>query len=97
VVITGDLINEPASAAQAAEYKRITAKLDSKIRLFSVPEPRRGNEPTKETLARHRERGGADYLPKPPLPATRFLACNGGSPPASSAAFHCNPHSAHRA
>jgi len=60
VVITGDLINDPASAAQAAEHKRITAKLDSKIRLFSVPGNHDvGNEPTKETLARHRERVGA--------------------------------------
>jgi len=62
VVITGDLINDPASAAQAAEYKRITAKLDPKVRLFSVPGNHHvGNEPTKETLARYRERVGADY------------------------------------
>ena len=58
VVITGDLINE-ANAAQAAEYKRITAKLDPKIRLFSVPGNHDvENEPTKESLARYRERLG---------------------------------------
>jgi 3',5'-cyclic AMP phosphodiesterase CpdA len=34
VIVTGDLINDPSSAA---EYKRITARLDPKIRLFSVP------------------------------------------------------------
>jgi serine/threonine-protein phosphatase CPPED1 len=37
VIVTGDLINDPSSAAQAAEYNRITARLDPKIRLFSVP------------------------------------------------------------
>jgi hypothetical protein len=62
VVITGDLINDPKSSAQAAEYKRITAKLDPKIRLFSVPGNHDvENEPTKESLARYRERLGADY------------------------------------
>src|SRR5689334_18996102 len=37
VVITGDLINKAGDRAQAAEYKRISAKLDPAIRLFSVP------------------------------------------------------------
>ena len=36
-VITGDLINKGGNPAQSAEYKRISAKLDPKIRLFSVP------------------------------------------------------------
>jgi DNA repair exonuclease SbcCD nuclease subunit len=36
VVITGDLINDAKSAAQATEYERISAKLDPKIRLYSV-------------------------------------------------------------
>src|SRR3954468_13558920 len=62
VVITGDLINEASNSAQAAEYKRITAKLDPKIRLFSVAGNHDvGNEPTKESLARYRERNGPDY------------------------------------
>src|SRR5437762_2015274 len=37
VVITGDLTNKAGDAAQIAEYKRIAAKLDPKIRLFSLP------------------------------------------------------------
>jgi 3',5'-cyclic AMP phosphodiesterase CpdA len=37
VVITGDLINEAGNTAQTAEYKRISAKLDPAIRLFSLP------------------------------------------------------------
>jgi 3',5'-cyclic AMP phosphodiesterase CpdA len=62
VVITGDLINDGANAAQAAEYKRITAKLDPSIRLFHVAGNHDvGNEATKETLARYRERNGPDY------------------------------------
>ena len=52
VVITGDLINKGGDPAQAAEYKRISAKLDPKIRLFSVPGNHDvGNEPTPESLA----------------------------------------------
>src|SRR5690242_16544170 len=47
VVITGDLINKPGDAAQAAEYKRIGGKLDPAIRLFSVPGNHDvGNQPT---------------------------------------------------
>jgi predicted phosphodiesterase len=62
VVITGDLINKPTDAAQAAEYKRITAKLDPKIKLFNVAGNHDvGNEPTKESLAQYRERFGPDY------------------------------------
>jgi 3',5'-cyclic AMP phosphodiesterase CpdA len=62
VVVTGDLINDSASAAQAAEYQRIAAKLDSKIRLFNVPGNHDvGNEPTAETLALYRKRFGPDY------------------------------------
>ena len=62
VVITGDLINKSDDAAQAAEYKRITAKLNPKIKLFSVAGNHDvGNEPTKESLARYRERFGPDY------------------------------------
>jgi predicted phosphodiesterase len=62
VVITGDLIDKPGDGAQAAEYKRITAKLNPKIKLFSVAGNHDvGNEPTQESLARYRERFGADY------------------------------------
>ena len=62
VVITGDLINKAGDAAMAAEYKRITSKLDPKIKLYSVPGNHDvGNEPTAESLALYRERFGADY------------------------------------
>ena len=62
VVITGDLVNAGSDAAQAAEYKRIAAKLDPAIKLYSVAGNHDvGNEPTKETLARYRERFGPDY------------------------------------
>jgi 3',5'-cyclic AMP phosphodiesterase CpdA len=62
VVITGDLVNESGNAAQIAEYKRIAAKLDPEIRLFSVPGNHDvQNEPTAESLARYRENFGPDY------------------------------------
>ncbi len=62
VVITGDLINKAGDAAMTAEYKRITAKLDPKIKLFNVAGNHDvGNEPTKESLAQYRERFGPDY------------------------------------
>ena len=52
VVITGDLINESGNAAQTAEYKRIAAKLDPEIKLYSVPGNHDvQNEPTAESLA----------------------------------------------
>ena len=62
VVITGDLINKAGDAAMTAEYKRITAKLDPKIKLFNVAGNHDvGNQPTKESLAQYRERFGPDY------------------------------------
>jgi len=62
VVITGDLINEAGNAAQAAEYQRISGKLDPAIRLFNVAGNHDvENEPTRESLARYRERLGPDY------------------------------------
>jgi 3',5'-cyclic AMP phosphodiesterase CpdA len=62
VVVTGDLINKPGDAAQAAEYHRIAAKLDRSIRLVSVAGNHDvENEPTAESLARYRERFGPDY------------------------------------
>lgn len=62
VVITGDLINKPGDAAQAAEYKRIAAKLDPAIKLYSIPGNHdTGNEPTPASLAAYRERFGPDY------------------------------------
>jgi 3',5'-cyclic AMP phosphodiesterase CpdA len=62
VVITGDLINQAGSAAEAAEYKRITAKLDKRIPLYSMPGNHDvNNEPTRQSLAWYRERFGPDY------------------------------------
>jgi 3',5'-cyclic AMP phosphodiesterase CpdA len=62
VIVTGDLVNNSADEAQVAEYKRIASKLDPAIRLYPVPGNHDvGNEPTKEALARYRERFGADY------------------------------------
>jgi 3',5'-cyclic AMP phosphodiesterase CpdA len=62
VIVTGDLVNKAGDAAQIAEYKRITAKLDRSIRVYSVPGNHDvGNEPTPETLARYREQFGPDY------------------------------------
>jgi 3',5'-cyclic AMP phosphodiesterase CpdA len=62
VVVTGDLINQSTNAAQAAEYKRISAKLDPSIKLYSVPGNHDvGNEPTPESLAAYRKRVGPDY------------------------------------
>lgn len=62
VVVTGDLINRAGDAAQAAEYRRITAKLDAGIPLYSVAGNHDvGNDPTPESLAAYRERFGRDY------------------------------------
>jgi 3',5'-cyclic AMP phosphodiesterase CpdA len=62
VVVTGDLVNQSGDAAQIAEYQRIAGRLDPKIRLFNVPGNHDvGNEPTKESLAKYRERFGPDY------------------------------------
>jgi hypothetical protein len=62
VVITGDLTNKAGDAAQIAEFQRIAAKLDPKIRLFRVAGNHDvGNEATTESLARYREAYGPDY------------------------------------
>src|SRR5258708_1070335 len=62
VVVTGDLVNKAGDASQIAEYKRIAAKLDRSIPLYSVPGNHdEGNEPTPESLAAYREKFGPDY------------------------------------
>jgi D-aminopeptidase len=62
VVVTGDLVNKAGDAAQIAEYKRIAAKLDRSIPLYSVPGNHdEGNEPTAESLAAYREKFGPGY------------------------------------
>jgi len=62
VVVCGDLINQSGDAAQAAEYRRIAARLDPAIRLYNVAgNPGVGNQPTAASLAAYRERFGPDY------------------------------------
>jgi hypothetical protein len=63
VVITGDLINDAKSAAQAAEYKRISAKLDTKIRLYRVAGNRDG-ERADEGVARPLPRASPPSTPR---------------------------------
>jgi serine/threonine-protein phosphatase CPPED1 len=62
VVITGDLVNQAGDSAQIAEYKRIAAKLDPAIKLYSAPGNHDvGNEPTPESLEAYRKNIGPDY------------------------------------
>ena len=62
VIVTGDLTNNASDPAQVAEYKRIAAKLDPAIKLYSVAGNHDvGNEPTPQSLAAYRERYGPDY------------------------------------
>lgn len=61
VVICGDLVNKPGDLAQIAEYKRIAAKLDPSIKLYSVS----GNHdvenvPTIASLALYKKHFGDD-------------------------------------
>lgn len=61
LVVTGDLTNN-AEPAQIAEYRRINAKLDKGIHLYSVAGNHDvGNDPTPETLAAYRKQFGPDY------------------------------------
>lgn len=62
LIVTGDLTNKGADADQIAEYKRIDAKLDKSIHLYSVPGNHDvGNDPTPATLAAYRKNYGPDY------------------------------------
>ena len=62
VIITGDLVNQSGNNTQAAEYKRIAAKLDRRIPLYAMPGNHDvKNEPTRESLAWYREHFGPDY------------------------------------
>jgi 3',5'-cyclic AMP phosphodiesterase CpdA len=63
VIVTGDLINKTGDPAQTAEYKRIVAKLDPAIPLYSLAGNHDvGNEPTPETIAAYRTEFGPDYF-----------------------------------
>jgi 3',5'-cyclic AMP phosphodiesterase CpdA len=62
VIVTGDLVNRPGDPAQVAEYKRIAARLDSRIPLYNVAGNHDvGNEPTPASLATWRASFGPDY------------------------------------
>ena len=62
LVVTGDLTNKAGDAAQIAEYRRINAKLDRSIPLYSVAGNHDvGNDPTPESLAAYRAAYGPDY------------------------------------
>ena len=56
VVICGDLINKTGDKAQAAEYVRITSKIDRSIPVYAVAGNHDvGNDPTPETLKAQEE------------------------------------------
>ena len=62
VIVCGDLVNKPGDAAQIAEYRRITARIDPSIHVYHVAGNHDvGNEPTPESLALYREQFGPDY------------------------------------
>ena len=62
VVVTGDLINKPGDAAQAAEYWRIAKRLDPAIPLYNVAGNHDvANTPTPATVARYIALFGPDH------------------------------------
>ena len=62
LIVTGDLTNKTGNADEIAEYKRIDAKLDKSIHLYSVPGNHDvENDPTPATLAAYRKNFGPDY------------------------------------
>ena len=62
MVITGDLVNKAGDAAQIAEYRRIAAKLNRSIPLYSVPGNHDvENEPTPASVAAYVRRIGPDH------------------------------------
>ncbi len=61
-IVLGDLINKPGDAAQMAEYRRISGKVDRSIPVYHVAGNHDvGNEPTPESLAAYRNSLGRDY------------------------------------
>jgi 3',5'-cyclic AMP phosphodiesterase CpdA len=62
LVVTGDLTNKTGDTDQIAEYKRINARLNTRIHIYSVPGNHDvGNEPTPALLAAYRKNYGPDY------------------------------------
>ena len=62
LIIDGDLVDDAGDPAQAAEYFRVTSKLDPSIHLYNVPGNHDvDNAPTPATLAAYRKKFGPDY------------------------------------
>jgi 3',5'-cyclic AMP phosphodiesterase CpdA len=62
VVICGDLINKEGDPAQLAEFKRITARIDPSIAVYTVAGNHDvGNNPTQALVADYRRNIGPDY------------------------------------
>jgi predicted phosphodiesterase len=61
LIVTGDLVNKPADAAQVAEYRRVAAKLDRSIPLYNVAGNHDvGNVPTPDSVAAYTSVFGPD-------------------------------------
>jgi 3',5'-cyclic AMP phosphodiesterase CpdA len=61
VIVTGDLVNQPGDAAQIAEYRRILARIDPSIPVYSVSGNHDiGNVPTPATIAAYVRAFGPD-------------------------------------
>jgi len=61
IVITGDFVHDPNSAIQIAEFKRITAKIDSKIPIYYSPGNHDiGQIPNKESIKKYNKNYGSD-------------------------------------
>ena len=62
LVITGDLINQPADRAQTAEFWRIARKLNPRIPLYNVAGNHDvGNSPTPASIRAYSAKFGADH------------------------------------
>lgn len=61
VVITGDFVHDQNSAAQISEFKRITAKIKSTIKVYYSPGNHDiGQVPNEESLKKYRKNYGSD-------------------------------------
>ena len=61
VVITGDFVNDPNSASQINEFKRITAKVNSKIPVYYTPGNHDlGQNPDEVSIGKYKKNYGSD-------------------------------------
>jgi len=61
VVITGDFVNDPNSPSQIKEFKRITAKINSKIPVYYTPGNHDiGQTPDKTSIKKYKKNYGSD-------------------------------------